>query len=205
MQELSRVTEAKQQDRRRRDVADLFTTWHAQHGGKALPASDLAETVRAIADPQNRGRQYLVSRLDSLVGNRIAGLMLTRIKTDAKWSVTRYAVERVAAGTSPASHPPLCPPMVLVVRERAPHHVHDLRPARTWPAHQRAITARPICPAKPGGASGTTRRVGAVMPVTCPAISLRIRSTRSAQRSKCRKTRANSIRTVILIVVATAG
>jgi hypothetical protein len=43
-----------------------------------VKANHLAEPVKAIADPQGRGRQYLATFLSGLAGTHAAGFVLTR-------------------------------------------------------------------------------------------------------------------------------
>jgi hypothetical protein len=59
--------------------------------------------VKAIADPQGRGRQYLATFLSGLVGTRAAEFVLTRQDPAGKWAAATYALIR-AAPTNPAGH-----------------------------------------------------------------------------------------------------
>ena len=89
---MTRIGQVKAADQHRQDTALLFQTWHERHGERPVRISALHEDVRAIIDPQGRNRQFVASEVARLVGTRIAGLTLTRWKTDARWSVTTYAV-----------------------------------------------------------------------------------------------------------------
>ena len=75
---VERVSEAKARDGRRQTVVELFTTWWAKHGDLPVAASQLHDDVSKLADPQNRGRQYLTYYLTRLAGTRMAGFVLTR-------------------------------------------------------------------------------------------------------------------------------
>jgi hypothetical protein len=49
-----------------------------------------------MADPQERGRQYLAARLEKLAGTRIAGFLLTRQEAVGRWGKATYALKRTA-------------------------------------------------------------------------------------------------------------
>jgi hypothetical protein len=63
-----------------------------------ITANELAEQVRAIVDPQARGRQYVASYLARLAGTRAAGFVLTRDNSAGKWAAATY----VLSNTPPA-------------------------------------------------------------------------------------------------------
>jgi hypothetical protein len=96
---VERIAALKTNDPRRRNIAELYAAWWEHHGNAPTKASDLAEPVRAIADPQGRGRQYLASHLAGLTGTRAAGYVLTGQEGASKWSVATYAL----AATSPTA------------------------------------------------------------------------------------------------------
>ena len=73
-----RVSEAKQRDGRRQVIAELFSVWAKCHQDRPITINNLDDEVKRVADPQDRGRQYLSSRLEKLVGTRMAGFVLTR-------------------------------------------------------------------------------------------------------------------------------
>ncbi len=73
-----RISEAKLRDGLRQETAELFAVWWKEHGDKPIAASKLHYDVKKLADPQDRGRQFLVSKLESLVSTRLAGWVLTR-------------------------------------------------------------------------------------------------------------------------------
>ena len=60
-----RIAATKANDPRRRAIAEIFNTWWTAHKDKPTTVAGLHDTVKAVADPQNRGRQYLVSRITS--------------------------------------------------------------------------------------------------------------------------------------------
>ena len=118
-----RIADAKLNDPRRRAVADLFFAWDRAHGGRALTVAALAEDVRTLADPDNKGRQYLAARIRNLAGTRLAGFVLVHEPTAGEWSADRYRLQRASNEPDPESigghrdhrgqnnDDPLCPPM----------------------------------------------------------------------------------------------
>jgi 3-oxoacyl-(acyl-carrier-protein) synthase len=56
--------------------------------------TDLAEPVRALADPQGRSRQFVAARLGQLAGTRAGGFVLTREEAAGKWGAATYALVR---------------------------------------------------------------------------------------------------------------
>lgn len=100
-----RVADAKAHDRNRQNVAELFGTWHREHGGKPMEAAKLARPVLRLLDPQGRGRQYVAAALGRLAGTRAGGFVLTAQPPVGAWGATTYAVRPTAApapdGTGP--------------------------------------------------------------------------------------------------------
>jgi hypothetical protein len=92
-----RVGEAKERDARRQAIADLFAIWWERHGDEPIPVRQLHDDVKQASDPQGRGRQYLASQLEKLVGTRMAGFVLTRQVPAGKWGVATYALEKTDA------------------------------------------------------------------------------------------------------------
>jgi hypothetical protein len=78
-------------------IPRLFRTWWQHHGGDIMKANDLAEPVKAIADPQGRGRQYLATFLSRLSGTHTAGFVLIRQEPAGKWTAATYALTEVAS------------------------------------------------------------------------------------------------------------
>ena len=89
---VERIEALKANDPRRQRIAELYRTWWENHGPAPTKASDLAEPVKAIADPQGRGRQYLATFLATLAGTRAAGFVLTRQESAGKWTAATYAL-----------------------------------------------------------------------------------------------------------------
>ena len=86
-----RAGEAKQRDVRRQDLAATFKLWQLHHERRPVTASDLHDTVKAMLDPQDRGRQFIARKLETLAGTRLGGIVLTRQKS-SHWSPATYAL-----------------------------------------------------------------------------------------------------------------
>jgi hypothetical protein len=86
-----RIAQAKQNDPHRKRIVDIFRVWHEHHGARPMRASELAEEVLEIADPQRRGRQYQASFFEKMSGTRMAGFVLTS-ERGGRWSATTYAL-----------------------------------------------------------------------------------------------------------------
>jgi hypothetical protein len=91
---VERVSEAKEHDDRRQAVAEMFSIWSQRHGEHPVTIRGLDDEVKAAADPQGRGRQYLSSYLGELAGTRHAGFVLTRQAPPGKWGVATYALKK---------------------------------------------------------------------------------------------------------------
>ena len=52
------------------------------HRGHPLKVAELAEPVRLIADPNNRGRQYLARTIGALAGTRLSGFVLDGVEAN---------------------------------------------------------------------------------------------------------------------------
>jgi hypothetical protein len=98
------VSEAKQRDGRRQEIADLFKIWWQRHGDSPVTASKLHDDVKIAVDPQRRGRQFLASKLEKLAGTRIAGFVLTRQPSSGKWGAATYALETTNEGEGHRDH-----------------------------------------------------------------------------------------------------
>lgn len=94
---VARIGETKAADPRRQEVANLLQTWHDCHGSNAIQQKQLDPRVLDILDPHGRGRQSVAARLLTFTGTRIAGLTLTRCKSEARWSPATYAVTPIKA------------------------------------------------------------------------------------------------------------
>ena len=97
-----RVAEAKAQDRKRQHIVDLFTVWHENHGDNAMKAAELADPVRRLIDPQDRGRQYTAAALARLAGTRAGGFLMTRQDPSGTWGASTYAVKQTQTDPAPA-------------------------------------------------------------------------------------------------------
>lgn len=90
---VERIEFIKARDPRRQRVLDLFNTWSEHHGDTPVKASQLAEPVRKRADPQGRGRHYVVTLLGTLAGTHAGGFVLTRQEPAGKWTAATYALK----------------------------------------------------------------------------------------------------------------
>ena len=54
---IDRIDEIKSDDPLRRQIVELFEAWDVHHGQRPVKAAALAEPVRALLDPQGRGRR----------------------------------------------------------------------------------------------------------------------------------------------------
>jgi hypothetical protein len=68
-----------------------------------MKVSDLAETVKAIVDPQGRGRQYLATVISGYAGTHAAGFVVTRQQPAGKWTAATYALAKTEP-TDPIGH-----------------------------------------------------------------------------------------------------
>jgi hypothetical protein len=93
---VERIESLKANDPRRQRIADLFRIWWEQHGAAPIKANQLADTVKAIIDPQGRGRQYLATFLSGITGTHAAGFVLTRQEPAGKWAAATYVLTKAA-------------------------------------------------------------------------------------------------------------
>jgi hypothetical protein len=98
---VERIEALKANDPKRQRIGELFRTWWEHHATDIMKANDLAEPVKAIADPQGRGRQYLATFLTGLAGTRAAGFVLNRQEPAGKWTAATYALTEAVSPTSP--------------------------------------------------------------------------------------------------------
>ena len=108
---VERVRQAKQADPKRRVMAELFECWNTHHGGTPVTVAKLADPVAEILDPQNRSRQYRATRLQSMIGTRAGGFVLTLQPAAGKWGAATFALERTTAASSvtPEKAAPMAP------------------------------------------------------------------------------------------------
>jgi hypothetical protein len=69
---VERISETKRRDPSRQAIATLFDLWWAHHHNYLVKANDLHDDVKHAADPQGRGRQFIVAYLEKLAGTRSA-------------------------------------------------------------------------------------------------------------------------------------
>lgn len=91
---VERIRNAKAKDPQRQAAAALFDAWWRRHGKTPTTAFDLHPEVRALIDPQERGRNYIAARLLPMAGTRAAGYVLTAQPPAGKWSAITYALNR---------------------------------------------------------------------------------------------------------------
>jgi hypothetical protein len=91
---IDRIDEIKSDDPHRRQIVELFEVWDAHCGQRPVKAAALAEPVRALLDPQGRGRHHIAARLKQLTGTRAGGFVLTRQKAAGKWGTSTYSLRR---------------------------------------------------------------------------------------------------------------
>jgi hypothetical protein len=89
---VERIEVLKARDPRRQRIAELFQLWWEHHGARPVKANELAEPVKAAADPQGRGRQYLATFIAGLAGTHAAGFVLNRQEAAGKWTAATYAL-----------------------------------------------------------------------------------------------------------------
>ena len=99
-----RVSEAKERDSQRQVIGELFSVWWEKHQDRPTAIRDLNDEVMRVVDPQDRGRQYLSSRLEKLDGTRIAGFVLTRQASAGKWGAATYALAKTAGPDKHRGH-----------------------------------------------------------------------------------------------------
>lgn len=91
---VERIAEAKARDPRRQHTLAIFEAWWNAHGTTPMKAADLADAVKRLIDPQERGRQFVAAEVTKLAGTRVAGLVLSRQKGAGRWSAATYALEK---------------------------------------------------------------------------------------------------------------
>ena len=100
-----RISEAKLRDGLRQETVELYEAWWKYHRDKPIAASKLHDEVKKIADPQKRGRQFLVAKLETLISTRLAGWMLTRQAPNGKWGTATYALMKTGTNTAQRNYP----------------------------------------------------------------------------------------------------
>jgi hypothetical protein len=90
---VERIAEIKAADPDRQRTAELYKAWQGVHGENPVHVRDLADEVKVIADPNNRGRQYLATYLRGLVGTRVERFILERHRSGAKSVPATYTLK----------------------------------------------------------------------------------------------------------------
>ena len=91
---VERISEAKASDPRRQRTSETFHIWWERHGAHPVFIKELHEDVRAVIDPQGRGRQFLTSAIRKMEGTRAAGFMLTCQRPAGKWGTATYSLSK---------------------------------------------------------------------------------------------------------------
>jgi hypothetical protein len=97
---VERVDMLKAHDPYRQKIAELFKTWSMHHANKPIAASELAEPVRRLIDPLDRGRQFVATALGKMAGTRAAGFVLVRQEAGSKWGAATYALHHTTNDTA---------------------------------------------------------------------------------------------------------
>jgi hypothetical protein len=85
------------------EIAELFRTWWDHHSSAPVKASQLAAPLKEIADPHDKGRQFLARFLAELAGTHAAGFVLTRQEPPGRWgAATSALVKAPPAGAGQA-------------------------------------------------------------------------------------------------------
>jgi hypothetical protein len=91
---VERVEMLKAHDPYRQKIAELFKAWWNDHQDRPTKASELAEPIRRLIDPMNRGRQFVATALGRMAGTRAAGFVLVRQEAGGKWGAASYALHQ---------------------------------------------------------------------------------------------------------------
>ncbi len=93
---MARISETKERDTGRQAIREVFEAWWACHGDRPMAARELADDVRGLLDPLNRGRQYVAARLENLSKTRMAGFVFCRQAAPGKHGTAVYALQRTS-------------------------------------------------------------------------------------------------------------
>jgi hypothetical protein len=103
---VDRINEVKARDPERQRVSALFAAWHEAHGSDPVKVTELKETVSTIADPNNRGRQYLAKAIGTLAGTRVSGFVLERLEqTNNRKQGAQYRLLVLRNDQNPSASP----------------------------------------------------------------------------------------------------
>jgi hypothetical protein len=92
---VERIQVLKAHDPKRLHVVEVFSMWWAHHREQCITVSQLSDAVRAVTDPQNRGRQYLARAVAGMVGTNAGGFVLTRQPSAGRWSAATYVLNQI--------------------------------------------------------------------------------------------------------------
>jgi hypothetical protein len=106
---VEQIREIKTKDPARQKVAELFELWFEHHKDIPTRVNDLHDDVKAILDPQGRGRQFLARAVQDLTNTRQSGYVLTREKGAGRKSVATYQLKEAPRGGNGERHPPHTP------------------------------------------------------------------------------------------------
>ena len=125
----------------------------AINGGRLLELHRdwaVIDQVRAIIDPQGRGRQYVATYLARLTGTRAAGLVLTRQDPAGKWAAGTYVLtntapaEQAVGGRSMSAVPPIaskfCAPQLKTPSDNRDQSAPQQKVAYSMTSSARAST-----------------------------------------------------------------
>ena len=106
---VEQIKEIKTKDPARQKVAELFELWWEHHKDAPTRVNDFHEDVKAVLDPQGRGRQFLARGVQDLTNTRQAGYVLTREKGAGRKSLATYQLKEAPKGGNGGRHPPHTP------------------------------------------------------------------------------------------------
>jgi hypothetical protein len=92
---VDRIQVLKAQDPKRLHVVEVFSAWWMHHQDQRVTVNKLAEEVQAVANPHNRGRQYLARTISAMVGTNAGGYVLTRQHGAGRWSASTYVLNKI--------------------------------------------------------------------------------------------------------------
>lgn len=88
------IAQAKATDPHRARIAEMFAEWWDCHHDLPMKANDLSDTVKELADPQARGRQFLAAQIGKLAGTRAGGFVLMKQEAAGRWNGATYALKK---------------------------------------------------------------------------------------------------------------
>lgn len=94
---VAQISKAKARDPRRQRIAELFAAWWENHRSAPMKVEELDDAVKAIADPQGRGRQYRATFMSTLSGTRTASFVMTRQEAAGAWTGATYQLREIKA------------------------------------------------------------------------------------------------------------